>query len=266
MSSTTSVVKAPKTAALLIGINYTQTPEARLNGCVNDVKKMSEFLTQRLGFKPQTISMFHDEDPILARSTTALGILTQLRKLAIDSWRYQYDLVWIHYSGHGTGIRDTSKDEKDGQDECIIPSDYKRFGIITDDFLKTIIRNFYPKTKVFSVFDCCNSGSILDLKYRFVNNVNVVEEFAGPEIASKVISLSGCRDDQTSADAFNLLNNNQFIGALTACLLLCYEPACNDDIFLLLRKLHEMLRAKGFTQFPQLCCTYDLRKDKRLLL
>jgi hypothetical protein len=259
-------VKVLKTAALLIGINYTQTPEARLNGCVNDVKKMSEFLTQRMGFKPETISMFHDEDPILARQTTALGILTQLRKLAIDSWRFQYDIIWIHYSGHGVGIRDRSGDEKDGQDECIIPSDYKRFGIITDDFLKTIIRNFNPKTKVFAVFDSCHSGSILDLKYRFVNNVSMAEEFAGPELGSRVISLSGCRDDQTSADAYNVLNNNQFIGALTACLMLSYEPACNNDVFLLLRKVHNMLRTKGFTQYPQLCCTYDLRRDARMLL
>lgn len=255
-----------KSEALLIGINYVDTPDAHLNGCVNDVTKISEFLNTKLGFKKESIKLYHDEDPLLKKNTTALGILTVLRDLVVRSWKEQLDMVWIHYSGHGCGIRDTTGDEIDGQDECLIPSDFRKFGVITDDYLKSIFQNFNPKTKVICVFDCCHSGSILDLKYRYVNSNSVEEEFQGKECPAKILMLSGCSDAQTSADAFNVMNNNQFSGALTACLIMSYEQACNLDIFVLLRKVHDMLKARGFTQFPQLCSTYDLRNDKKLLL
>ena len=45
------------------------------------------------------------------------------------------DVVFIHYSGHGGRVRDTSGDEADGYDETLIPVDFKRAGQIIGELL-----------------------------------------------------------------------------------------------------------------------------------
>ena len=43
--------------------------------------------------------------------------------------------VWIHYSGHGSHIKDMDGDEEDGFDEVLVPLDYDKNGVISDDFI-----------------------------------------------------------------------------------------------------------------------------------
>jgi len=43
------------------------------------------------------------------------------------------DSIFLHYSGHGTKVRDTSGDEDDGYDEALVPLDFQTAGIILDD-------------------------------------------------------------------------------------------------------------------------------------
>ena len=38
-------------------------------------------------------------------------------------------------------------------------------------------------------------------------------------VPSRVLTLSGCMDDQTSADAFNVMGDGRYSGAMTSCLL-----------------------------------------------
>lgn len=253
-----------KARALLIGINYVDSPHGRLNGCVNDVKNVKAFLQTKLGMAESDIAMYHDLDENLKRHTTGQGILTALTKVITDSWKDDLDFVWIHYSGHGTHIRDgTDKDEKDGQDEALVPSDYSRAGIILDDTLHSMFKRFNPKTRVFCVFDACHSGTIADLKYLFLdeNRVQTEHEDSKP-VTCKATSLSGCMDNQTSADAYGVLARKEYTGALTSCLLQSLETdfdACRNDIFKLLANVRELLKQKRFDQFPQLSASYDVR-------
>ena len=50
------------------------------------------------------------------------------------------DSLFFHYSGHGTHQKDVSpdKDESDGQDEALCPSDYPTAGLIVDDDLHEV--------------------------------------------------------------------------------------------------------------------------------
>jgi metacaspase-1 len=51
------------------------------------------------------------------------------------------DVVFIHYSGHGGRVRDTSGDEEDGYDETLIPVDFKSAGqIVDDDILRMLVK------------------------------------------------------------------------------------------------------------------------------
>jgi metacaspase-1 len=51
------------------------------------------------------------------------------------------DVVFVHYSGHGGRVRDTSGDEEDGYDETLIPVDFKQAGqILDDDLLRILVK------------------------------------------------------------------------------------------------------------------------------
>lgn len=73
------------------------------------------------------------------------------------------DTIFISYSGHGSNIVDNNGDERDERDEVLFTGDLK---IISDDELNTIFKQVKSGVNVYCVFDCCNSGSIIDLKTR----------------------------------------------------------------------------------------------------
>lgn len=78
------------------------------------------------------------------------------------------DVVFIHYSGHGGRVVDTSGDEDDGYDETLIPVDFNRTGqIVDDDILKILVKPMKAGVNVTVLMDCCHSGTVLDLPYRF---------------------------------------------------------------------------------------------------
>ncbi len=85
------------------------------------------------------------------------------------------DTVFLHYSGHGGRVRDTSGDEDDGFDETLIPVDFQRAGQIVDDDLRDQLVKAMPRdVLVTSLMDCCHSGTVLDLPYRFTADGDVM--------------------------------------------------------------------------------------------
>ena len=85
--------------------------------------------------------------------------------------------------------------------------------------------------------DACHSATMLDLKYGYMVNAKdtyTVSRKALPT-SCEVISLSGCRDNQTSADAWEFdphENKNEAQGAMTASFIANYK----DGIEQLLRE------------------------------
>ncbi len=56
----------------------------------------------------------------------------------------------------------------DGMDETICPQDYQRAGMITDDELFGLIVAPLPAgCRLTAIFDCCHSGSGLDLPFMY---------------------------------------------------------------------------------------------------
>jgi len=250
--------------AILFGLNYDQTPEASLRGCVNDVTNVKNLLLST-GYKFDDVKVFTDVDHV--NRTTACGILQEMNNLASRSWKDSLEVAWIHFSGHGCSTRDLTGDEKDGLDECIVPSDFKKNGVVSDDYIRNVLRNFNPKTKVICIFDCCHSGTIGDLKYRYLkSHTNVQLEHTNEACSSPVLLISGCKDNQTSADAFNVNNARKYSGAMTSCLLSSLEEFGNVPTTIkvheLMDKLRETLHSKHFTQHPQLCSSYLVNEDE----
>ena len=123
--------------ALLTGSNYAATPSIKLNGCINDIINIRNVLIDAYGYSDLNIHVLRDDDK--TRLTTKANILNRIAQLVSISTAS--DTLWIHYSGHGTQIRDVNGDEVDGFDECIIPCNYNVAGIITDDELFSLLKN-----------------------------------------------------------------------------------------------------------------------------
>jgi hypothetical protein len=234
--------------AILFGINYNRMPEGegRLRGCVNDVRAMARFLSEKAGF--EVIKVYTDEDT--PAQVGAQAIFHKLLRLAIDSYRYNLEKVWIHFSGHGGSIHDRGGDEYDGKDECLLPEDFDRTGVITDDLIKKILQRFNPSTRVTCVFDCCHSGTICDLAYEYRGRELVRSNTAASKCRADVVLLSGCMDSQTSADAYNVRGHYLFSGAMTSCLLDALDDSSSTHT--VLETVTEALRRKGFSQIPRL--------------
>jgi hypothetical protein len=192
--------------ALLIGINYPNT-EFPLDGCVNDINKMGTILVEKFGF--QSVVKLHDTSSIFPTKTNILAQLTLLLSQSKSG-----DVLFFHYSGHGSQIKDTNGDDADGLDEVIIPSDYfSNKSIITDDEIKAIVQaNLKEGVKLFVLMDCCHSGTIFDLKYNYDTNWNPVVNDKSLDTIGDVIVISGCSDPQVS---FDTKINNLYQGTTT---------------------------------------------------
>lgn len=239
--------KKTKQRALLIGNNYPNS-SCPLNGCVNDVNDMREFLIATKGWSAADIEV--------KTEATKIAMVQGLCGLALTSWTHGLDIVYIHFSGHGTQVADKNGDEtNDGLDEALCPSDYETSGMVTDDFLNSVIcSGFNPRTKVRAVFDACHSGSCLDLPYTCDGKFQpVLNPKAKKEsYVADVQLLSGCRDAQTSADTtFNM----RPAGALTNSLLRVLRAKPNATALQVLNSVHALLAADNESQFPLLSGT-----------
>ena len=231
--------------ALLVGINYTGT-QYKLDGCINDVNSIRERITSE-GFT--NINILTD---VTSKKPSRDNILNEFKNLLINS--QAGDLLLFFYSGHGSYTLDRNNDEQDGYDELIIPCDFK--GII-DDELKSIIQtNLKENVTLVGLFDSCFSGTVLDLKYQYLDSLNYdkyTENSKQLETKGNVLMISGCTDNQTSADAFF---NGKPNGALTWSFLETLNQNKNKSTKCkwrdLVKTMRDLLKKSKFSQIPQL--------------
>lgn len=244
--------------ALMIGINYVRSPQNRLSGCANDVLRVSAFLGPKV--EKRTLS-----DDIA-------GAIWPSRKNIIDALAWlvrdlrEGDTVYVHYSGHGGLTVDVSGDEETGRDSCIYPvaesGAVECIECITDDELSRLLVSRVPRgATCYCVWDCCHSGTCLDLRYGYkpisATELVVSENPRYPRGAGTVVLLSGCRDNQTASEAWDV-DAAAPCGALTDALI----DTLSEDRGPSGRKMKrvlwavlERLRAAGHVQVPQLSCS-----------
>jgi hypothetical protein len=238
---TPAVIKtASRKRALLVGINYIGT-HSELFGCINDVNAIKERIMHG-GFSD--ISIITDLTP---KKPTRATILDEF-KLLLSTSR-PGDLLFFCYSGHGSYTLDRNSDETDGRDEMIVSCDLK--GIV-DDELKALIQTYLkPGATLFAMFDSCFSGSVLDLKYQYLDSLNYdnyTENEKQLETQGNVFMVSGCTDKQTSVDAFI---NNKASGAMTWSFLEAVKEKTSCTWRELIKSMRDKLRLSEFDQVPQ---------------
>jgi metacaspase-1 len=221
--------------ALLIGINYKNTAN-ELRGCINDVIAIKTVLSSSYGYEEKNILLLTDEThikPTAANILEGFKWLISLNPAADFGSKYtpiaesEKASLFLHYSGHGAQVRDTNGDEADGKDETLCPLDFNTAGFITDDVVRAELAVKVPKgSKLTAIVDACHSESSFDLtwtvKTSLLNSYNIakVGNYTPPN--GEVILLSGCRDEQTSAD---IMRNGKGQGALTYAVLSVLEKS-----------------------------------------
>lgn len=226
--------------ALLVGINYTGT-QYELKGCISDVNCVKSRLSNQ-GFN--NIDIMTDSTDL---KPTRNNILNKFKNLLVNS--QEGDFLFFLYSGHGSYALDKNNDETTGYDQLIVPLD---FNMIIDDELKSIIQtNLKKNVTLFAMFDSCFSGSVLDLRYQYMDSLkydNFTENGKELETIGNVFMISGCTDYQTSADA---VINNQANGAMTWSLLesLKQKPVCSWRE--LVKNMRNLLKSSKYDQIPQ---------------
>eukprot|EP00588_Corethron_pennatum_P014066 CAMPEP_0194279434 /NCGR_PEP_ID=MMETSP0169-20130528/13925_1 /TAXON_ID=218684 /ORGANISM="Corethron pennatum, Strain L29A3" /LENGTH=309 /DNA_ID=CAMNT_0039023855 /DNA_START=130 /DNA_END=1059 /DNA_ORIENTATION=- len=149
--------------AVLIGINYVGQ-SGQLSGCHNDVLNIQKYIMDVHGFQEENIEVLMDDG--YHTSPTRHNITVAYQRIAEVS--QSGDAVFCHYSGHGGKLPDDNGDEDDGYDETLIPVDYEHAGQMRDDeLLQRLVLPLRAGVTMFSLMDCCHSGTILDLPYRF---------------------------------------------------------------------------------------------------
>jgi hypothetical protein len=261
--------------ALLIGINRYQIDGADLRGCVNDVKDLSAALVEFYGFSKKDITVLTDG------AATKKAMEAGIKALVRDSKKG--DVAVLHYSGHGSNVPDDNDDEADGRDEILCPTDLDWKDPLRDDWLRSTFDGLRDGVSFTAIMDCCHSGTNTreflppdaPVKQRYLPSPwGLVAAESGRSLPRKVLSelrksppaarkvrdivnadlpellITGCRDTQTSADAFI---NGRYNGALTYGLVNAIRKAKGKLTY---EDLHDrivaVLKQKKFDQVPQL--------------
>lgn len=250
-----NVTKTNNKKALLIGINYINTPYA-LSGCIDDANRMKDLLTQH---NFNSIQMLTD---LTSLKPTKQNILDNLKNMIVNS--QAGDILFFYFSGHGSYTYDRNGDETDRRDEMIISSDLQ--GVIDDEIKSVISTNLKSDVTLVGLFDSCHSGTMFDLKFNYLDSNNY-DQFSENDKVSEcngnVIMISGCMDSQTSAES---LIDNKAQGAMTWSFIESINKTPNCSWRELLKSMRDLLTINSFTQIPQLSTDsfYDI--DSKLFI
>jgi metacaspase-1 len=262
-------------SAVLIGVNRYRIPGADLRGCVPDVKNMSSLLQRKYGFGAGDICMLTDFDATKKAIEQAITGLV--------SGGHRGDVLLVHFSGHGSNVPDDNGDEADNRDEILCPTDLDWYDPLRDDWLRSVFDGLRDGVSLTVITDSCHSGTVTraieppdapviqrylpspwDLAAaesgRSLTGTTRGTLHQAPESERKArdivhvdipeVLISGCRADQTSADA---AIGGGFAGALTYNLV---EALTETETPLSYRELHDQTCAKlkhsRYEQIPQL--------------
>jgi len=252
-------------SALLVGINYEGTNH-QLYGCINDTNNIKEALEQF--YKYNQITILTDKTNKKPTKENIISEFTNLLKNSAPG-----DNLLFFYSGHGTNDYDLSGDERDDQDELIVPLGANTlYDCIRDDDFNKIIKDYLkPGVSLSALFDCCFSGTILDLKYNYVDTTNFEKTTTNElvsETAGNVWMISGCQDNQTSADTTVVYNNRRMdSGGMTYAFLKCLkEQGTNISYKQLITKMRETLKKEKYTQVPQFSSGKQLNVEDMIVI
>jgi hypothetical protein len=226
-------VAMPRGLSLHIGLNRVDAAayggwSGDLTACEFDANDMRA-ICEASGLEPTTL---------LTAEATSDAVLAALDSAAATL--RDGDLFVVTYAGHGGQMADTDEEETDGKDETWVLYDRQ----VLDDELYARWTRFAAGVRIVVVSDSCHSGSVVRAQLEAgLANPLLQDVYAGGrfmprtdnerdnearkalydgvraatpgegevELATRVLLLSGCQDNQTSSDGDS---NGLFTGTL----------------------------------------------------
>jgi hypothetical protein len=247
--------------ALLVGINA--YPGAELQGCLNDVIDVRDYLLRVCGFAKGDVYMLLDE------AATTEGI-----KSALQSWLLfgagSGDRLVFHYSGHGTTMAvGNGDDDTLHATLCPVDFDFTRERAILDVDLRDVFEHLPAGVAFNWVSDSCFSGDLARaVRGRLLANRTYP---MSPEMAARIdvakargievfgfralakhlngAFVSGCGPTQTSADAYI---EGRYNGAATYALLRELKMAGQVPLTQVVEGMNRWLDDNDYEQNPEL--------------
>jgi metacaspase-1 len=248
--------------ALIVGINT--YPSAPLDGCVNDVNDLAQFLVQKCRFNMADIRLLTDNRATKAAIVERLGwLLNGVQK---------GDRLLFHYSGHGVQFPTRNPaGEVDGLDEAICPVDFDWTDdhTIRDKDFYQLFSSVPDGVEFVWISDSCHSGDLsralppqgvkyrrmlppADIHWRLQTaKQQKIRGLTMPGAAANVHAalIAACRSDQEAADArFHGRPN----GALTYFLLqeLKQASGLTEPLMTVITNVTKALAQNGYVQVP----------------
>lgn len=251
-ASAASGKPACRRRAVTIGINYIGTPNA-LAGCINDSDTFIELLTQDMFVEVADIRQLRDDHP--QRMPTKKNITAALKWLVNGA--QDGDHLFLHYSGHGSQVKDTNSKEDDGMSEVLVPCDFQQNGFLVDTELrKILVSTLSSGVRLTCLLDCCHSATMMNLPYQvLVTETGSSTKMSSPPdepTEAEVLSISGCLDNQTSADVQGGSLVSKAAGAMTTAFKTVLSANLEISYHNLLQGMRKWLKANGFEQVPQM--------------
>ncbi|BAZ08643.1 peptidase C14 caspase catalytic subunit p20 [Calothrix sp. NIES-4071] len=147
-----------KLYALLVGIDNYPDPNHRLQGCVNDIIAIEEYLNERFDQKEYQLHLLTLKDGQATREGVINGFRNHLCQAQKD------DVVLFYYSGHGSQEAAPSEFwqlEPDHLDETLVCYDSRTENgwDLADKELAKLISEIREDAHITIIMDCCHSGS-----------------------------------------------------------------------------------------------------------
>ncbi|KAF9787772.1 caspase domain-containing protein [Thelephora terrestris] len=157
--------------ALLVGISYRNwggQEWGRLPTSIPNVKKFKDFLQGHRGYADAEITVMTDEDGVEERlQPTRANLKHQIE--ALRRGVKPGDRLIFYFTGHSSQSICRSGSEEDGLDETLVPLD--GLEIKDNDLHEWLVKDLPKRSALTAIFDCCNSGTLLDLPHFKCNNV-----------------------------------------------------------------------------------------------
>ena len=191
----------------------------------------------------------------------------------------------IFLDGHGDQTGDNTLneegkvDEADGKDEYIVTTDESelRFSeLVTDDVMfNLMVKPLHENVTLTAVFDCCSSGSILDLEYCEQNGQIVPTEdllfrqkmkrkgrkVGNRKAKANVVCLSACLDKQEA------MEDERYGGDLSSVFQAFLREFPESTYQDLLKRIRKKMEKEGLKQKTMLSVSKkNFRLSKKFLL
>lgn len=146
-------------ALLVFGCDYKGT-RYQLGGCINDAVDFSSTVVGLSEKEGIDVDLTMCLDNGSGRRPTKATITEKLRSVITAVNRGRYDSMIFYFAGHGVQTADRSGDESDRKDESLVTADLQ---LLLDDELYLLIARLKSHCEATFIFDCCHSGTVLDL-------------------------------------------------------------------------------------------------------